>query len=175
MTYNLGIFNNPTHCSWLTIYVGYQLNFLSHSEISYYARDYLLKNADCTNQYIAQLAYEADKDNTERCLVKILTYLKYPPIEKDDKLWNLEKRKWRFYILKSITSANDVEKLINEIESVYCDFEHPNDMNSLIHYRPEAGFRTVIGNSIIVETPHDFLNRFSTFLENEKKDLESML
>lgn len=91
--YTLDIFKTGlVPCSWPTMYVGNNLKLLSYDEISRYAIEYLLQHPNCTNQYIVELAYGLKRDEFDIFLKKILISLNYSLIEKDDPLWNLEKK-----------------------------------------------------------------------------------
>lgn len=82
--------------SWITIYVGRKIGNISTKEVVAYAEEYLLKNPDCTDQYIVQLVCDdtpaSEIDNT---ILKILKNLKINSIEEGSSTWNAEIHKWR--------------------------------------------------------------------------------
>lgn len=157
---------------WETVYVGYLLKILSSKEISLYATEYLLQSPTCTNQYIVELAYNAQENKIEQYLKKILTGLYYSPIEKGSARWEIEKKKWRYFRLQSMLCVTkDIYQIIEAIESIYCEFDYPEDMNSFISYNPESGFRTISKNVIIVNIPSDYLDNLKKYLDDEKQKL----
>lgn len=126
--------NNNIDYSWSTIYVGRKLGFLKPEEISKYAIEYLMANPHCTDSSIAELACGVPKNEIEE-LTKALNNIGLN-IEKDGPIWNLEKRKWRYCILKNLASkySNDPEKFLRAYDLVWADFGHPQDMENHLSF-----------------------------------------
>lgn len=159
--------------SWLTIFVGRKLNLLSAKEISQYAEHYLIEHEDSTNPNIAELAYGVEENEIDNLLEKSLLSIEYPVVSKIESRWNIEERKWRYCILKKIlNTTEDPNAIADQIDDIYSFFNYPKDMNHLISYRPEAGFRKLINNNAIKdEIPPDYLEKLHNFLEKQKKEL----
>lgn len=134
--YTLNIFKeNNINYSWETILVGRKLELLLPEEVSKYAVEYLLINPNCVNSNVTELAYGAPERDIDVMLEKALKSLEIN-IQKDGPSWNLEKRKWRYCILKTLANKyyNDPEKFLHAYDLVWADFGHPSDMDNHLSF-----------------------------------------
>lgn len=173
--YTLDIFKeNNIDYSWATVYVGKKLGFLKLDQISEYAVEYLTQNPDCTDSNIAGLAYGVSENEIDEVLTKVFKNIGLN-IEKDSPIWNLEKRKWRYCILKYfLTAIKDQNYLLTKIDEIYSDFGYPVDMVEFIHYPPEAGFNKLMGASKDQIDTHikELLTAFESYLQEEKHRIQ---
>jgi hypothetical protein len=167
--YPLDIFKEANiSYSWETIYVGRKLKLLPIKEVGKYAVEYLAKHAECKNQHIAELAFGAEEQEINNLLKKVAKTLDSEILQENSEVWNLEWRKWRYCILKSIqTNIRDAEKLLDAISFVYADFGYPEDMISFIYYMPQ---KSEVTNNID-QNRKTLLNNFNEFLNQEKNKI----
>lgn len=121
--------------SWITLYVGRKLGIFTVQDIMHYAEEYLLNHSDCTDPYIAECAAGiSENDSVDDLLINVFKNLKLQIPEKDDAVWNLEKRKLRYCILKPLEKKIlDDYILIKHIRVVYEDFDYPEDIRKFIY------------------------------------------
>lgn len=63
-------------------------------------------------------------------------------------------------------------KILDEIESIYCDFDHPEEMNAFLIYMPHAyddGYN--VEDHSVEENIAHIVKRFKDFLLREHKEL----
>lgn len=82
--------------SWVSILVGYELNIISKEEIAEYAERYLNEHENC-DYLISELIL--DKFECEDILRKIIRKQPDRIFNKNERLLNFEKRKWRLGLL----------------------------------------------------------------------------
>lgn len=126
---------NNIPITWKTIFVGRKLKLADNFLIEDFATDYLAEHYPLNNINIIELAYGV-KDNFELddILKKLTEDFKFE-LHEDTHDWDLEKRKWRFIKLKELHEKNfNDKKLLEEIESIYCDFDHEENLSPFITY-----------------------------------------
>lgn len=67
---------------------------------------------------------------------------------------------FRYAALASLESSG--QELLDEIESIYSDFNYPEDMEPFIYYMP---------NDFVTNSAEDLIERFNKFLAVERKRL----
>ena len=161
--YALDIFKkNNIDYSWETILIGRKLEFLLPEEVSKYAVEYLIINPDCVDSNITELAYGVPERDIDVMLEKALKNLRIN-IQKDGPIWNLEKRKWRYCILKTLEKSFSFESFFNAFEIIYADFGYPEDMGDFLYNVPINEISQT--QEYYIETTK---KEFKIFLEKEK-------
>lgn len=164
---------NNISISWKTIYIGRKLNLINSNFIEDFASQYLSEHYKLDNINIIELAYGL-KDNFEinDRLEKLLKELNIK-IEENSTDWEIEKRKWRFIKLQSLLYKNySNRELIDAIENVYWDFDHPNEMNEFLIYMPPASDDEYnFNNHSVAENLAHIIQRFRNFLVKEQLEL----
>jgi len=128
---------NDLKCSWATIKVGWDLKYLDINEISNFAILFLEIHPNLCNEYISELIIGITEYDVTNILKKLFKSLKLEFPEYGSSLWNKEWRKWRYCIMNEIVKyASNTQDLLIKIESVYANFEYPEDMKPLIYYMP---------------------------------------
>jgi len=165
IVYLLDIFKeNNIHYSWSTIFVGRKLGFLFSGEVSKYAVEYLMSNPDCTDSSVAELAYGVAENKVDELLEKALKSIRWESVEKDGPTWNLEKRKWRYCILKKLEkSFTNLRSFFDSFEMIYADFGYPEDMADFLYDIPEDKNENQTQEYYIVITKDELRN----FLNDE--------
>lgn len=155
--------------SWSTIFVGKKLNLVHNACIEAFATQYLSDNPKANNVQIIDLAYGfpdtyVGNRAQDETLQKIFTSLNIS-LEKDSPEWKLEERKWRYALLKKVQEQHlNSQRLLEEIESIYCTFDHPEDMadfEQYIPYMPPTG----------LTTPKSLATILDEFLKKEQHEL----
>ena len=87
--------------------------------------------------YISEVFFGISNDEIGYYLDKIFDSLNISKLQKGNSKWNLEWRKWRYYILqKKIKNMKNDEGILMKTDEVCADFNYPQDMKSLIYYIP---------------------------------------
>lgn len=167
---------NKIKYDWRTIYVGFKLDIIKHSDIVNYAVEFLTNYPDISNPDIVELAWGGDNIDYESLLVHILKETHINDLNLDADVWRIEKRKWRFGILAylKLEHQDDPEGLLNKITEVYADFDYPEDMDSFIIYlEPKDGFNPSQHSkqdnvNRLINLFNDFMNKEHHYLQNEK-------
>lgn len=161
---------NNISVSWKTILTGRKLHLADKSFVKDFASQYLLDHYKLDNINIIELAYGLeDEFEINENIKKILNALK---VNIDDlEQFNIEKRKWRFLMLEKLIHQNYSNKeILEKIESIYCDFEHPEDISEFILYMPPAKDDDYdYKNHTAEKNLAHLVNRFKKFLVQEQK------
>jgi len=164
---------NTIPVSWKTIYIGRKLNLINSNFIEDFATQYLIEHYKLDNINIIELAYglKDDFEINDR-LEKLLKELNIK-IEENSPEREIEKRKWRFIKLQSLLYKNYCNsELIDAIENVYCDFDHPSEMNEFLIYMPPAfDDEYSFDNHSVEENLAHIIQRFRNFLVKEQLEL----
>lgn len=154
--------------TWATVYVGRKLKLLPIKEVEKYAIEYLIEHPECKDQRIAELAFGVKEEEIDDLLIKVAEDLDLEVLQENSEVWNLEWRKWRYCILKSMqTNIQDAEKLLDAISFVYADFGYPEDMIRFIYYMPQQ--HEVTNN--IDQNRQTLLHNFNEFLNKEREKI----
>ncbi|MBP3041819.1 DUF2247 family protein [Bacillaceae bacterium Marseille-Q3522] len=159
---------------WKTLYVGLKLGLISYSDISKFAIEYLESHTDSNNQYIIHLAWDNNDSDCDEILMNVLKESKVNHLFPDSDVWQLEKRKWRFYILSYLKNMyqSDFDELLNKIAEVYADMDYPEDMDNFINYlTPKDGYNPSQYSheenvARLIKFFNNFLNKEQSYLEN---------
>jgi hypothetical protein len=170
MQFSLDIFKKYNiSYSWETILIGRALKLIEPLAIEQFAVEYLLKNPECKNLSIIELAFGASANEIDSLLEKVSKTLNIHITIQTD-IWNLERIKWRYCILKEFDAAiQNNEALLIEIEGVYAFFGYPDDMAELIYYMPPKDLNLYDPSKhTYEENCQRLINNFHAFLEKEK-------
>jgi hypothetical protein len=157
---------------WKTMYVGYKLHIIKEAEVTQYAVEFLSTHPNCENASIVELAwgeFDIDYERVLKCIVQEL--YGEEPIESSS-LWEYEKRKWRFSILRDLDAEykHFPQMLLHRIAEVYADFGYPEEMKRFIYYMLSKE------NTELLSSKEDHIVRlirfFYEFLRKEQKDLD---
>lgn len=115
-----------------------QLRLVDKSFVKDFASQYLLDHYKLDNINIIELAYGIEDELIiDETIKKVLHDLKITIDDSDQR--DIDKRKWRFLSLEKIIHRNHSNnEILEKIESIYCDFEHPEDLSEFILYMPHA-------------------------------------
>ncbi|UOE63144.1 DUF2247 family protein [Priestia filamentosa] len=160
------------HYDWKTIYVGYKLSIIKEAEVTQYTVEFLNTHPTCENSSIMELAWGEVDIDYERVLRGIIQELYGEELIGGSSLWEYEKRKWRFSILRDLDTEHkhSPQTLLHKIAEVYADFGYPEEMERFIYYMPSKE------NTELLSSEEDHIVRlicfFYEFLRKEQRDLE---
>ncbi len=161
--------------SWGTIIVGRKLKLVNNAFIEDFATKCLIQNDKLNNPNIIELAYGIKDDYLiNQLLEKIVHDLKIS-LEENDEIWNIEKRKWRFMVSHEILNKNySNKKILEAIESVYWDFDHPKEMNEFLIFMSHDPIEGYDFQKHSAEENFAFMvQRFKKFLLQEQQVLST--
>lgn len=116
--------------NWATILVGLKLDVIQPSDVSAFAERHIATPPQVTNDSILELAWT--NNSFERATYLIETMLRSSNLPFDIEL---ERRKWRYCILKQLRDTEvDENILVRKLAVVYSDFDYPEDMERFIYY-----------------------------------------
>lgn len=139
------------------ILLGMKMNYFTQDV----AKDYIywkMENDISTNETDISIL---DCNETEY-VVNLLTIAGISPTD-------TTKRILRYIILRDLKTTG--EALLHDIESVYADFDYPEDMESFIYYMP---YRPMDDDAATGDTKQILINRYEKFLESEAHYLKSL-
>ena len=160
--------------SWKTVFIGRQLHLADKAFLTDFASQYLLDHYKLDNINIIELAYGIEDGlDIDETIKKILHDLQITLDELDQ--LDIEKRKWRFLSLEQLTHQNcSNREILEKIESIYCDFERPEDLSEFIPYMPHAKDDTYdYKNHTAEENLAHLVNRFKKFLLQEQQNVSN--
>jgi len=79
------------------------------------------------------------------------------------------KRTLRYIVLRGLLTTGD--SLLHDIESVYADFDYPEDMEPFIYYMP---YHPMDDDAAIDDKKQILINRYNRFLESEARYINSL-
>lgn len=158
--------------SWGSIFIGYQLKIIDKKEVSEYAEMYLGRHDNC-DYLISELVF--DDSDCEDILRKIIKKRLSKVPEKNNDLWDFEKRKWRFGLLVQVKNEKlEVDDLLHRIATIYVRFDYPSDMENFIYYLPPTdGYNP--GAHTQDENYKRLLGLFNSFLEKELINFKKLI
>ena len=159
--------------TWKSIIVGRKLGVATNEFIEAFAVEYLIQHPSVHNLDINELAYgipdtyQGNLDINE--LLEKIVYsfsLKIP--QKETVIWNLESRKWRYFLLKKASLEKNTEnELEDAIENIYCKFEHPSELEQFIPHLSQRSSENVNKE----EYNKSLLDRLNQFLKKEETEM----
>ncbi|RNB88786.1 DUF2247 family protein [Brevibacillus nitrificans] len=172
MTYSLDLFNDlNVYYNWETLYVGRLLGLLEPKEVTRYAIDFLEKHPDINNKYVLELAWDLPEEEMNHQLIEVLETLSNGAFGEESERWIVEKRKWRYCILKTVAvDSRYSSSLFEKIEDVFSIFGCPDDMYTLIRdvsnvrYLPTSEKGKETEEDKIIQLLKDFLTIEEQFL-----------
>lgn len=166
---------NHISISWKTIWVGRKLKLADSSFVEDYATDYLLEHSATQNLSLIELAYGVKNEFDVNDILNKLYKDSAIFIQEDFEEGNLEVKKWRYVVLKQLVSKNyDNKRLIDGIETIYCDFEHPEDLAPYVSYMSTGlccGYDFT--HHSLHENHNHMVHHFYEFLKDEQKILSA--
>jgi hypothetical protein len=161
------LLDNHMTFTWATAKVGWDMHCIDKSDLQMFAVHYLEFNSNLVNRYISELIFGVPDYEIDPLFTKIFPSLNLELPQKNSPLWNIEWRKWRFYLLTELLkNVQDPEELLMKVEGVYADFGYPEDMVSFIYYMPPE-------NGIVDNNPEKarlhLIDKLKKFLNEEQK------
>lgn len=172
----LFLFNeNNIPISWKTVLVGRKLKLADNLFVEDFATNYLLENSTFQNLSLIELAYGVKNEFDVNDILNKIYQDFAISIDEETPEWDIEVRKWRYLLLKQLTTEKyNNRKLLDEIESIYCDFGHSEDLEIFILYMPSPATHGYdFAKHSAQENITYLVNHFCQFLDKEQHELSS--
>lgn len=156
--------------NWECIYWGIKEHLIEPDNAIIYANKVIDENSDAATPEIIELLIIDDisNDNVLPLIEKMFS---------DKTRLNKSKatamRTLRYIILFEVKmNSNNNQILLDEIESIYTDFDYPSDMENFIAYMPVTDDEYDVSTHSAEENEQRLVNNFNLFMCNELKFLE---
>lgn len=167
--YNIEFDNHFNLINWSCIYWGVKEQLIGPENAVIYANKLIEKNYDADIPEIIELLIidEVNNDNVLSLIKRMVSDKKKLENEKAISIRTL-----RFIILYEIQkSITDNQELLDEIETIYADFNYPSDMESFISYMPIQDDEYDTSMHSTQENEQHLIDNFNTFMNKEVKVL----
>lgn len=153
-------FPDPT---WSDLLFGIGRGWIPANRAILRAGDYILECPDKETETLRRLAFASPSEHA--LVVRRLEELSF---EESAETRDRATRRWRYLFLLEALTTLEAEKLLEGVESVWCDFEHPQDLAPFIPWMPHS-----LGEPA---APHGnwhewAAQRFREFMTRERQDL----
>lgn len=163
--YNINFDNHLNLINWSCIYWGIKEQLIEPENAVIYANKVIEKNPDIDSPEIIELLIidEANNDNVLPLIERIFSEKKELDNKKASSI-----RILRFILLYEIQrSITDNQELLEEIETIYADFNYPSDMEGFISYMPIQEAEYDVSMHSTQENEQRLINKFNIFMSEE--------
>lgn len=151
--------------NWSCIYWGIKEKLIEPENALMYANMIVKNNPDTDTPEIIELLIvdEVNEDNVLPLIERMFSGKKELVDQK-----TISVRTLRFIILFEIQkNITDNQELLDEIETVYADFNYPSDMDSFISYMPVQDDEYDVSKHSLKENEQRLIDKFNDFMNQE--------
>ncbi len=156
--------------NWECIYWGIKEHLIEPDNAIIYANKVIDENSDAATPEIIELLIIDDisNDNVLQLIEKM-----FSDKTRLNKAKATAMRTLRYIILFEVKmNSNNNQILLDEIESIYADFDYPSDMENFMAYMPVTDDEYDVSNHSAKENEQRLVNNFNLFMCNELKFLK---